>query len=414
MSEASTTRRSRPMRALLAERDFTLFLIARVCSLFAIHMLSVAIGWQIYNMTDSVLALGLVGLFQFAPAVFLFPITGLLADRFDRRLVLTAGYAAHALACVVFLVLTISDVDVPWPFYLTLLLFGTARAFVNPAMRALMPNLVPLALFPNAVACNSSFSKLATMAGPALSGVLLALVNGWIYGIMAAMLVLAALASFAIAARPKRINLEPVTLEVVLGGVAYIKNKPVLLGAVTLDLFAVLFGTVLGILPVFARDILNVGPEGLGLLRAMPAIGAFFVAAVLAQLPPLQNAGRLLFMSLIFYGLCIVGFGMSTSFWLSVIFLTLYGGVDMVSMCIRQTMMQLATPDDKRGRVGAVDSVFTNGSEELGNFRSGVMAAAIGPIGAVVFGGVSTILITVLWWKLFPSLRAVDQLDRPI
>lgn len=404
----------RRMQALLKERDFVFFLFARSSSLVATHMLSVAIGWQIYNMTDSVLALGMVGLAQFTPAILLFPGTGLVADRFDRRQVLLASHVVQAAACGVFLALTFSGVEHTWPFYVTLALYGSARAFLNPASRALMPNLVPIILFPNAVACNSTFSKLSSMAGPALSGVLIAFFGEWVYAIMAGLFLMAAAATQGIAARPRQISVEPVTLEVVLGGVSYIRGKSVLLGAITLDLFAVLFGTVLGILPVFARDILDVGPEGLGVMRAMPALGAFIVAAVLAQRPPLRPAGPLLFMSLIVYGVCIIAFGMSNIFWLSVVLLAIYGGVDMVSMCIRQTMMQMATPDDKRGRVGAVDSVFTNGSEELGNFRSGVMAAVLGPVGAVVFGGVATIAITALWWRMFEDLRKVDRLDRPI
>ncbi len=403
-----------PMRQLMQQRDFVLFLLARGLGLLATHMLTVAIGWHIYLMTDSFLALGMIGLFQFAPSLALFPLTGLTADRFDRRRVLTLCHLVQALACCLLLALNLSDTSEVWPYYATLSVYGAARAFLNPATRALMPNLVPYRLFPNAVACNSTFSKLSSFSGPALSGLLVAQIGNGVYAVMAVLFTMATIGTLWISARPGRSFATAVNWDVVLGGVSYILRSRVLLGAISLDLFAVLFGTVLGILPVFARDILNVGPEGLGIMRAMPAVGAFVVAAVLAQLPPLRRAGPLLFATLLAYGLCIIVFGLSDIFWLSVAVLAVYGAIDMVSICIRQTMVQMATPDEMRGRVAAVDSIFTNGSEELGNFRSGVMAAAFGPAVTVVLGGVLTIAITGLWWRWFPDLRRVDRLDLPL
>jgi MFS family permease len=404
----------RPIAALLQRPEFLAYLLARSANLLATHMLAVALGWQVYNLTNSAVSLGLIGLAQFTPVMLLFPLTGLVADRVDRRSILSAANAAQALAALVFFANALSTSVQVMPIYITLLLHGAARAFLNPATRALLPNLVPYALFPNAVALSSTISKVASLSGPVLGGVIIAVAGDWVFAVIAGLFLLAVIATRVLKPRTRSGGHIRISPEVLFAGVSYIRGKRILLGAITLDLFAVLFGTILGILPVFARDILHVGPEGLGLLRASPAIGAVLVAILLARMKGMRESGRWLFVSLAVYGSAIIVFGMSSSLLVSVVALGIYGAADMVSIFIRQTLMQMATPDEMRGRVGAVDSMFTNGSEELGNARSGVMAAALGPVEAVALGGLATLSIAAAWWWAFPEVRQVDRLDRPL
>lgn len=397
---------------LSRNRDFLLYIGIRLFNVVGVQILTVAVGWQVYQMTRDPLDLGWVGLSQFAPALFLFLIAGLAADRFDRRTVLALCNAAHTAAAGLLLVYTFSGAASVWPIFLVLVLHGSARAFFQAASQAILPNIVPVGIFPNAVAYSSSVMKVGQLVGPALGGILIALAGDWVYFTAGLMFAVAAVGSAMITARLTIRAPGASGLEEVLGGVAYIFRRKIVLGAISIDLVAVLFGGVIGIMPVFASDILHVGPEGLGAMRAMPALGAIFVGLLLARLPQTRAMGPVLFVSLTVFGASIIVFSLSEVFWLSLGALAVYGASDMVSVYIRQTLVQVATPDGMRGRVSAVNAVSINASNELGDFRAGVMAAGIGTVPAVLVGGIATLAATALWWRLFPSLRRVDRLDR--
>lgn len=400
--------RPRP-RDLLRMRNFLAYIMARGLSTLATQMLTVAVGWKVYELTGNPLDLGLVGLAQFAPAFALIPLTGLAADRLERRKVVAVCHAAQALSGGFFLACALNGAGV-WPYFLALVLYGGARAFQLPANQAFLPNLVGERLFANAVAYDSSVRKTGQLAGPMLGGILIAWVGDWVF---LGVLVLFTLASAAIlVTEAKRIvrQREPFGLQTVLGGFSFVWREKVILGAISLDLFAVLFGGVIGLMPVYAKDILHVGPEGLGLMRTMPGVGALISALVLTQMSSPRHTGRILFVSLTVFAASVIVFGLSTQFWLSLVALGVYGASDMLSVYIRTTLVQIATPDAMRGRVSAVNSVFINASNELGDFRGGTMAAAVGVVPAVVAGGVITLAVTGLWWHLFPGIRRIDRM----
>jgi len=398
-------------RALLKSRDFLFFIAARFSFTLATQMLTVAVGWSVYELTRDPLDLGLVGLFQFAPAFALIPVTGLAADRFARRRVMASCTGVQTLVGAFFFLNAQFGGGAVWPIFLVLVLHGGARAFLQPASQAILPILVAKELFVNAVAYNSSAGKTAQLLGPVISGLLIAWIGGGVFLATSMLFLLATVSATMIGSRPTIPPKEPVGLQTVLGGFAYVWRRKIVLGAISIDLFAVLFGGVVGLLPVYARDILQVGPEGLGLMRSMPGVGALAVGLALSQLPPPRRSGTLLFVTLAIFGTSIVVFGLSSLFWLSLAALAVYGASDMVSVYIRASLVQIATPDDKRGRVSAVNSVFINASNELGDFRAGTMAAALGVVPAVVLGGAVTLGITALWWRLFPGLSRVDRLD---
>jgi len=399
-----------PARLLLSHRDFLLFIATRAGNVFGVQMLSIAVGWHIYKITGSVLFLGLVGLFQFLPVLVLFLAAGMAADRLDRRLIIAACNVLHAVAATLIgAYLLFGPVSV-WPVFGFLALHGCARAFLQPASHSILPNIVPRELFSNAVAISSSMNKFGQLAGPAIGGILIALVGQWTYLIIALLFGLAAAAAAMIQTRLAVRDRESFGLKTMLGGFDYIWRKKIILGAVSIDLVAVLFGGILGMLPVYAIDILQVGPEALGAMRAMPGAGALIVALILAQIRVTSHMGAAFFISLSIFGIAIVVFSLSTMFWLSLVALAVYGAADMVSVYIRQTLVQIETPDELRGRVSAVNSVSINASNELGDFRAGIMAAAIGIVPAVLVGGIVTLAVTALWWKLFPDLRKVDRI----
>ena len=373
-------------------------------------MLTIAVGWDIYQITGSVLHLGLVGLFQFFPVLLLFLAAGMAADRLDRRLIIAACNLLHAAAATLIGAYLLFETVNVWPVFALLAVHGCARAFLQPASQSILPNIVPRELFSNAVAISSSVNKIGQLAGPALGGLLIALTGQWTYFAAAVLFGLAAASAALIQARLAMRGKEPFGLKTILGGFDYIWRKKIILGAVSIDLIAVLFGGVLGILPVYAIDILKVGPEALGVLRAMPAAGALIVALVLAQIRVTSHMGAAFFISLTIFGVAIVVFSLSTMFWLSLAALAVYGAADMVSVYIRQTLVQIETPDELRGRVSSVNSVSINASNELGDFRAGLMAAAIGTVPAVLAGGIVTLAVTALWWKMFPDLRKVDRI----
>lgn len=396
---------------LTGNRDFLLFILSRLANVMGNQIVTVAVGWHVYLMTGDPLDLGLVGLSQFAPALALFLIAGLAADRFDRRSILVICNVGQLVAAGLLLAYMLADRKEVWPIFAILLLQGSARSFYFTASQAILPNLVAPSVFPKAVAWSSSINKAAQLAGPAAGGVLVASVGNWVYLSAVAMFAVAAatagLIGTQLSVRPR----EPFGMAKVLGGFNFVWRNKIVLGAISIDLLAVLFGGVMGLLPVFARDILHVGADGLGLMRAMPGVGSLVVGLMLTRISAPRSMGRAFFVSLAIFGSSILVFGLSEIYWLSLLALAVYGAADMVSVYIRLTLVQLATPDEMRGRVSAVSGVAINASNELGDFRAGVMAAGIGTVSAVVVGGAVTLVVTALWAQLFPTMRRIDRLE---
>ncbi|MGI8975042.1 MAG: MFS transporter [Gaiella sp.] len=395
----------------LRHRDFVLFLVVMVSTAFAIEMSFVAVGWQVYAVHGDPLDLGLVGLAMFAPLPLLALPAGHLADRFPRRTVLALAIALDTVVALGLLAVTRAGADSTWPFFALAFGTGVASALGAPAARALTPSLVPREVLVRALAQRSVAFQVAVIGGPAVGGLLFALHPELVYAVAAALSVVSLLVTLALRAGRGGAGAGAPDLASVLGGVRLVRRTPVLLGAISLDLFAVLFGGAVALLPVFAKDVLDVGPAGLGLLRAAPAVGALVAAIVLTRRPVRERAGRTLLTVVAAYGLTIVVFGLSSTMWLSLIALAAGGAVDMVSVVLRQTILPLVTPDELRGRVNAVEMVFISGSNELGAFESGLAAAFVGAAPAVVIGGALTIAIAAVWWCAFPALRDVDRLD---
>jgi len=397
--------------AAFSHRDFTLYWLARFLASVALQMQAVAIGWQVYDVSRDPLDLGLVGLVSFLPAIVLVLVTGHVADRFDRRLVIMSCYAVETACAVAFLVLAWRGLSAVWPIFIVLVGLGTARAFANPAIQAFMPNLVPDRDFSSALAWNSTAGQIATIGGPAIGGLLYALGPVAVYGTGAAFLALAALLMALLRFRRVKTAMEPASWETLIAGIRFIRSKQIILGAISLDLFAVLFGGATALLPIYARDILEIGPWGLGMLRSAPALGAAAVAVILAHRPVTVRAGRTLFVAVGVFGVATLVFGASTNLWLSLAALAVLGGADMISVFVRQSLVLLRTPDDMRGRVNAVNMVFIGASNEVGEFESGTVAALVGAVASVIIGGACTIAIAGLWAWRFPALRRVDRLD---
>jgi len=395
---------------LALNRDFVLFIVSRLANVLGTQIVVVAVGWHVYLMSGDPLDLGLVGLSQFAPALALFLLAGLAADRFDRRNIIVACNLAHVVAAGLLLAYTLGDAPAVWPIFAILVLHGSARSFYFTASQAILPNIVSPAEFPRAVAWSSSVNKAAQLAGPAGGGLMVAWIGDWVY--LAALVIFAGAAATAalIAARLNLHPREPFGLAKVLGGFHFVWAKKIVLGAVSIDLLAVMFGGVMGIMPVFAHDILQVGADGLGLMRAMPGLGSLAVGLVLTRIAAPRRMGPLFFAALTVFGSSIVVFSLSEVYWLSLLALAVYGAADMISVYIRVSLVQLATPDAMRGRVSAVNGVAINASNELGDFRAGVMAAALGTVPAVLLGGAATLAVTLAWARLFPQMRRIDRL----
>lgn len=398
-------------RALFGIRDFRLFGAGRFLTSLASEMALVAVGWFVYELTKSAFALGLVGLAAFLPAVLAAPISGHVADAHDRRLIAAAGWALQALALAVLAGLALTGTREVWPVYVLVIVIGAARAFASPALSALLPTLVPRDLFGPAVAWNASFWQSAGVIGPAIGGLLYVFGAPVVFCASAVLFALGAGLIAAIAHRPApRTEREPVNWQTLTAGLVYIRSQPVVLGAISLDLVAVLLGGAVALLPIYAAEILHVGPVGLGALRSMPAIGAIATAVVMGYRPLRRRAGPRLLWSVGVFGLATIVFGLSTNLWLSLASLGVAGAADMVSVYIRQSLVQGETPDAMRGRVSAVESVFIGASNQLGEFESGMLAAAIGAVPAVVIGGVATVLVAAAWSTVFPALSARDRL----
>ena len=402
-------------RAPFAHRDFRLYMGVRFLGTVANMMLSVAVGWEVYDRTHDPFALGLVGLFQFLPAVLLSLAAGHVADRFDRRRVVGICYGAlSAVAVLLFVQSHFRDQGV-WPIYSVMALFAVARSFAQPASQALVPDLVPPELFSRAVAWGSSVFEAAAICGPAL--------GGWVYGLAggagsvyvagAALYLVATLLIASMNVRTGRMEKKAASIETVLAGVKYVWQNKIILGSVTLDLFAVLFGGAVALLPVYAHDILRVGPLGLGVLRSAPSIGAGTVALVIAFHPLRRHVGATMLACVGLFGLATVVFGLSRSMLLSVAALVVVGASDMVSVVVRQTLVQVATPGAMRGRVSAVNLVFIGASNELGELESGMTAGWFGTVPAVVCGGIAAIVVVAIYALRFPELRKVETLELP-
>lgn len=394
---------------LFRNRDFAFYWTARFATNIAIQMQIVAIGWQVWQLTKDPLDLGFVGLAEFVPAIALGLITGAAADRYDRRTILIFCYAIEAASSAAFFWFTWQGMTQVWPIFVILVVLGVARAFAGPASSALMPNLVPMELFGKAVAWNSMSWQVATIGGPAIGGVVLLLGTDVVYVASGLGILLSTIMMWRVTPRPASGAHEPVSWTTLLAGLTFIRSRPVIFGAISLDLFAVLFGGAVALLPVYATDILHVGEVGLGLLRAAPGVGAVVIALWLTQRPINHRLGHIMFACVGFFGLSIVVFAVSEWFWLSLTMLTISGATDMVSVYVRQNVVQLGTPDQMRGRVSAVNSIFIGASNELGQFRAGVMGALFGPVLAVLIGGAATVAVTVIWMKLFPALRDIDR-----
>ncbi len=405
-------------RALLRERDFMLFWVERFISTLGVQIQSVALGWQVYaiarltrSVGESAFLVSMIGLAQFLPLLALTLIAGETADRRTRKLIVAVSLAVDAVSAGVLLFLALTGSHALWPVFAVSVMFGASRAFLSPASSALGPMLVPRALLPRAIAWNSLAWQSASIIGPAIGGLLLIHSPSLAFG-AALVLYLAA----AIMALMIRQNTKPETqpgsrLELIREGLSYVWNNKIVFGSISLDLFAVILGGATALLPVFAKDVLHVGPGGFGLLRAAPAVGATLVAIYLASNPIRSKAGPIMFAGVAVFGAATVVFGLSQVMWLSVGALALLGGADMLSVYVRQTLVQIVTPDAMRGRVAAVSGVFISASNELGEAESGVAAWFMGPVGAAVFGGLGALGVTGLWAWLFPELRKADRLD---
>ena len=390
--------------------DFRRFILARVATNAAQLMQSVAIGWQVYDITHDPTDVGRVGLALFLPQVLLALAAGHVADRFDRRRVIQICLAFQTLAALALTGLAAAGIQRVAPILGTLLLFATARAFLGPSMQSLLPLLVPREHLPNAVLWSSSCWQLAVVGGPALGGLLYGFGPETVYATGAGLLTVALLTMGFIGRGPVAPRAGGASWRDVLGGVHFIRSRPVLLGAISMDLFAVLFGGATALLPVYARDILAVGPWGLGMLRSAPAVGAATCGLWLAHHPPRARVGRAMLIAVAGFGLATIAFGLSRNFFLSLAALVAMGGCDMVSVYVRQNLVQLSTPDAMRGRVTADTQVFIGASNELGEFESGITAGWFGTVPAVVLGGACTLLVVAVWRWRFPQLAAVDRL----
>ena len=395
---------------LLQQKSFIRMWCARLLGTAGMQMLMVAVGWQMYELTGSAWDLGLVGLYQFAPALLLMLVAGHVADRVHRGRIVAACLLLQMGVAVV-LVLSTHEGWVSRSVLLGLsVVLGMARAFQMPAQQALTPLLVPPAMLPRAMAFSSAGTQAAIIGGPALGGLIFIAGAGAVYASCAALFAAGSVLVFLVRYVHVGAPRAPVTLDTLLAGVRFIWERKPVLGAVSLDLFAVLLGGAVALLPMFAKDILHVGPWGLGLLRSAPAAGALVMSVVLTRWPVERRVGRTLLWAVAVFGACMVVFGLSTSLWLSLAVLAISGGADMVSVVIRQTLVQLETPDAMRGRVSAVNSIFIGASNQLGEFESGATAALLGPVGSVVLGGIGTLLVALWWTRLFPSLAQRDRL----
>lgn len=403
--------------AAFLSRDFRLYQMARVGVILGAEAQALAVAWQIYEMTHSALALGYTGLALFLPGLLFMLPAGHAADRFDRRAVILTCYALQIFCTLGLFLLSWFRLSHVWPIYVILFLVGSGRAFSGPASSAFIPHLVPKEHFVNAVTWGATIFQVANFAGPALGGILYTLpLPGRLHGASIVYLfMLFTLVWFlvlvgSLRVRPGRMEYKAISMDVLLAGFRYVMNKQILLAAISLDLFAVLLGGAVALLPIFAQDILHAGPRGLGMLRAAPAIGALVVSLTMTVRPVTRKSGATMLVCVAIFGAFTVLFGVSRDVALSLAALFVVGASDMVSVVIRSAILQLATPPEMRGRVSAVNSLFVGASNELGEFESGVTAHWFGAVRAVVYGGIGSLMVTGMWSVMFPELRQADEL----
>lgn len=393
--------------------SFARYFGARFLTAMATQITSVAVGWQIYDETGNAALLGWIGLVQFLPAVLLVLFTGLASDRFGRRLIMGLSILLEMSCAMMIFYLAITLQFDPVMVLIILTVFGVARAFLTPASSSLVVNVVPKEDFANAIGWITSSWQLASIFGPVAGGLLYGISGPVAYASAAIIFGIAAVLIFSISKPAQALETAATSLETILGGFKYIWNQKIVLGAISLDLFAVLLGGAVALMPIYAKDILELGPTGLGLLRAAPGIGAVIMIGYLTAFPIKDHAGIILFVTVALFGLATAVFGVSTSAWLSIAALMLVGAFDMISVYIREILLQLWTPDKVRGRVNAVNAIFLGASNELGEFRAGFMAAAYGAVLTVTGGGIAAMGVAAIWAKMFPGLRTARYLEVP-
>ena len=395
--------------SVLRHRNFSFYLSARILGTLAVQMQSVAIGWQVYALTHNLFDLGLIGLAQFAPFLLLILYAGHAADRYNRRNIIALCLGAQLLCGLLLLAFTLGGLSVVWPVFAVLVLYGSARAFMMPATQAVLVNLVPAESFSKAVALSSSSFHIAVILGPTLGGLLYLAGPKAVYLVSSSLLVASVTLMCLTKAAPQATHKEPATWHSVLEGLRFVCSRPIVLGAISLDLFAVLFGGATALLPALAQDVLHIGPTGLGLLRTAPGAGAALCSVALAFFPITRRVGAWMFGGVALFGLCTVTLGATTSFMVALAALFLMGAGDMISVYVRHLLVQYETPDAIRGRVSAVNSVFIGASNELGEFESGLTAGWFGLVRAILFGGAATLAVTGVWAMLFPVLSRMDR-----
>ncbi|MFQ3789332.1 MFS transporter [Halomonas sp. A29] len=400
--------------ALHRQHGFVSFLLSRLAAVFAMQIQAVVVAWQVYAMTRDPMSLAYVGLAQFLPMVLLLLPAGDLVDRFPRKRILQLSWTVQALCSALLLGLALTASERVGAYYTVLALFGCARAFTGPALQSLLPNIVPRAQLAPAIALNSAIMKVAVIGGPLLGGILYAVGGGSLA--YATCLGCFAIALISLLPVPIRFSEAATSLEATAwrrftAGIGYIRRQPIILGAISLDLFAVLLGGVVALLPIYAQEVLHVGPEGLGALRSAIAVGALLMGIYLGVRGIKRHAGLVMFIAVAIFGVANLVFAFSTLFWVSLVAMLVAGAADMISVYVRMTVIQLATPDEMRGRINAVNMLFIGSSNELGEFRAGSMAAWLGVVPAAVIGGLGTLAVVGAWMRLFPSLRQVDRFD---
>lgn len=398
--------------AAFRHKAFALYFLSRFFETFATEMVSVSVGWQVYDLTHEPFDLGLIGLVQFLPALLLILVTGSFADRFGRRTIMMICEIVSVFCALALMLLTTIGLTSVLPVFAVLLVFGIARAFFSPAAQSLAPNLVPETDLPNAIAWNSTSWQTATIVGPVVGGLLYGLGAQVPYMASFALFIAATITIACVPKPPQKTSRQAQSWESLSAGFRYIWKEKIVLGAISLDMFAVLLGGAVALMPVFARDILHLGPWGLGLLRAGPGVGAIAMAMLLTARPLKSRAGVTMLVAVAVFGVATIVFGLSKAAWLSVLALVVMGAADMISVYVRQTLIQLWTPDELRGRVSAVNMVFVGASNELGEFRAGGMAALFGTVPAVIIGGIGTLAVAGAWGVMFPALRRVQELTR--
>jgi MFS family permease len=396
---------------LRRHQPFAFYWMSRVCSTVALQMQAVAVSWQMYDLTRNPLDLGLVGLTQFIPALLLVLVAGHVADRYDRRVVIRSCQMLSALATLTLAIGAASGVMTRESLLGVVFVIGAARAFEQTTLTTLLPGIVPLPLLARATAAGATASQIAVIGGPALGGLLYAVSPILVYSLCCALYIAGSLLISLVTAERTATLREPLSLAVIFAGFRYMSQNRIILGVITLDLFAVILGGVFALLPVFARDVFHAGPWGLGFLRASPGLGALVAAVILTHRPPRRWVGRIMLGAVATYGTAIIVFALSKSFLLSMALLGVLGAADMISVVIRMTLIQLETPDDMRGRVSAVNSLFVSASNQLGDFRAGLVAAWLGTIPAVLIGGAGTLLVVLIGRKLFAALYKVETFE---